>query len=176
MRVRHVDEDPVPALLDLEGLGMAGQADLGRRLAGGCIDQGKGAVAVADHHAAGLGVEADVVGVGAKLDRLERRELGAREAVNQAIAAVRNVDRIGGRIIGDALRLIEFADPAQELACGKIHHAQAIVAQLRDEQPVPGEVDRQVVDAAADLAKRDLALQHKRLCRTGCRGPPQAWA
>ena len=53
---------------------MAGQADLSRRLAGGRVDQGKGAVAVADHHAAGLGIEADVVGVGAKLDSVERRE------------------------------------------------------------------------------------------------------
>ena len=176
MRVWHVHEDPRPAVLELKGLGMAGQADLSRRLAGSRVDQGESAFAVADHHAAGLGVEADVVGIAAKLDGVERREFGALEAVDQTIAAVGDVDRIGGGIIGDALRLIELADPAQELACGKIHDAQAIVAELGHEQPVPGEVDREMIDAAADLAERDLLLQHQRLRRTGSGGPPQACA
>jgi hypothetical protein len=176
MRIRHVHEDPLRVVLELEGLGMARQADLGHRLAGRGLYQGERAVAVADHHATGLGVEADVVGVGAKLDSVEWREFGALEAVDQAVAAVGHVDRIGSRIVGDALRLIEFADPAQELARSKIDYAQAVVAELGDEQPLPGEVDREVVDPAADLAERDLLLKRQRLRRTGRRGPPQACA
>ena len=153
---------------------MAGQADLSRRLAGGRVDQGEGAVAVADHHAAGLGIEADVVGIAAKLDRVERREFGALEAVHQAIAAVGHVDRVGGRIIGNALRLIELADPAQQLARSKIHDTQAIVAELGDEQSIAGEVDCEVIDAAPDLAERNLLLQNQRLRRPGRGGPRQA--
>ena len=176
MRIWHVDEDPRPAALELKGLGMAGQADLSRRLAGRRVDQGEHAVAVADHHAAGLGVEADVVGIGAELDGLERREFGALEAMDRSIAAVGDEDRIGGGIIGNALRLIELADPAQHFACSKIHDAQAIVAELGDEQSLAGEVDREMIDAAPDLAERNLLLQNQRLRRPGSGGPPQACA
>ena len=126
---------------------MGGQADLTRRLAGGRVDQGERPVAVTDHEAAGLGAEADIVGIATKLDGFERRKFGALEAVHQAIAAVGHVDRIGGGIIGDALRFIEPADPAQDLA--------------------PGKVDREVVDAAADLAERNPLLQDQRLRRSG---------
>jgi len=86
-----------------------------------------------------------------------------------------NENRVGGGVVGTPLWLVEPADPAQELAGGKIDHAQAIVAQFRDEQPVPGEVGGQVVDAAANLPERDLPLKHQGLNDFGRRGPLQTW-
>jgi hypothetical protein len=94
--------------------------------------------------------------------------------VHQAIAAVGHVDRVGGGIVGDTLGLIEPVDAAQDFACGKIHDAQAIVAELGYEQPLAGEVDRQMIDPAVDLAERDLLLQHQRLRRPGRGGHRQA--
>jgi hypothetical protein len=72
--------------------------------------------------------------------------------VNQSIAAVGHIDRISGGIICDALRLIEAADPAEELARSQIHDAQAIVAELGDEKSFASEIDREMIDPAADLA------------------------
>ena len=143
---------------------MGGQADLTRRLAGGRVDQGERPVAVTDHEAAGLGAEADIVGIATKLDGFERRKFGALEAVHQAIAAVGHVDRIGGGIIGDALRFIEPADPAQDLAPGKSRRPGYC---CRARTTAVRQVDREVVDAAADLAERNPLLQDQRLRRSG---------
>jgi hypothetical protein len=87
--------------------------------------------------------------------------------VDRSIAAVGYVNRIGGGIVGNALRLIEPADSAQELARSKIDHAQAIITKLGDEQPLAGEVDREMIDPSPHLAERDLALQRERLCWAG---------
>ena len=150
---------------------MAGQADLGRRLAGRGLYQGKRAVAVADHHAAGPGLEADVVRVGAKPDGLERHEVGALKSIDRSITAIGDEDGVGGGIVGNTLRLIEPVDPAQDFACGKIHDAQAVVAELGDEQSLAGEVDREMIDPAPDLAEKNFALQRERLCGAGSGRP-----
>ena len=72
------------------------------------------------------------------------------------------------------MRLSEPTDPAQEPARRKIHDTQAVVAELGDEQTFAGEVDREMIDPAADLAQGNLALQHERLSRAGSGGPRES--
>jgi hypothetical protein len=54
-----------------------------------------------------------------------------------------------------------------DLAIPEIDDADAVVAELGDEQPLTRNVDRHMIDPAGDAAQRDLALelqQRLRLC------------
>src|SRR5262245_47509224 len=107
MRIRYVDEDPRSGLLELKRFRMSRQRDLPQFLSRFGIDKGEGALAETDHEPMGAGIEPDVVRVVAELQPAERREIGAAEAVEIAVAAVGNVDRIGFRNIRDTLRFVE---------------------------------------------------------------------
>ena len=96
-------------------------------------DQGKGAIAVTNDHAASRGIDTDVVGIVTEPERIERGKLSAFEAVNHAVAGIGHEDRVGGRDVGHALRLSEPIDPAQDFACSEIQDAQAVVAELGHE-------------------------------------------
>jgi hypothetical protein len=96
--------------------------------------------------------------------------------MDPSIAAIGHEHRIGNGIINDALRLIEIADPAHELARSKVNDAQTVVAELRDEQSFAGEVDREMVDPAPHVAKGNLLLEHQRLRLDGRRMQLQACA
>jgi hypothetical protein len=65
----------------------------------------------------------------------------------------------------------------QYLARCQINHADAVVAKLGNEQPLPLRIDAEVIDAAAHFTERDLRLEHQRratrLRQQGC-GPHQA--
>jgi hypothetical protein len=56
------------------------------------------------------------------------------------------------------LRLAQPGDCAHRFSSCQIDDAQAVVAQLGDEQPLPLQIDAEMVDPAADLAERDLSL------------------
>jgi hypothetical protein len=50
----------------------------------------------------------------------------------------------------------------QRLAGSEVAHPQAVIAECGDEQPPAPCIDREVVDAAAHFAKRDLRFEHER--------------
>jgi hypothetical protein len=107
----------------------------------------------------------DIVGIVAEVDGVERGELGPLEAVNQAVAGIGHEDRVRRGVVDDALRLFEPADPAQDFAGSKIHDPQAVVAELGHVQPLPAEIDREVVDPTAHVTKGDFPLEDERLRR-----------
>jgi len=73
----------------------------------------------------------------------------------------------------NALRLAQIGDPTQHLARCQIHNAEAVVAELRNQQPLALQIDAEVIDAAADLAERYPRLEYQRwaprlrICRSG---------
>ena len=108
-----------------------------------------------------LRVDPHIVGVVAELDAPDRREIVAAQYAHRAVAGIRHIDAVGKRDVGDTLRLAQAGDRAQHLARCQIDHAQAVVAELGNKQPLALHIDAEVIDPAADLAERDLRLEHE---------------
>jgi hypothetical protein len=51
------------------------------------------------------------------------------------------------------------------LAGGEIDRAHAVIAQLGDEEALPPQIDREVIDAAAHLTKQDFGFERERRFR-----------
>jgi hypothetical protein len=52
-----------------------------------------------------------------------------------------------------------------------------VIAEFRDKQPLPLQINAEVIDAAANLTQRHLRLEYERWARrlrTGCGGPDYA--
>ena len=133
------------------------------------VDPRQGAVTVAHHDLTGAWVEAHVVGVVAELGDAEQRQVGTGVALQGAVAGAGDVDGVQFGRVADALRLLEAADPVDDLALRQVDDAQAAVAELGNEQTLAGKVHRQMVDAALHRAQGDLALQRKRAAGCRCR-------
>jgi hypothetical protein len=56
------------------------------------------------------------------------------------------------------LGLLQFVDPAKQLALFQVDYSDAVVAQLGDEQALATEIDCHVVDPAHDIPERNLRL------------------
>src|SRR5215469_9588027 len=94
--------------------------------------------------------------------------------MRRTITGVRYKYAIYKRDIRNALRLAQTRDPVQHLARCQIHDGKAVVAELRNQQPLPLQIDSEVIDAAANLPQRYLCLEYQRwACRLRiCRGGP----
>src|SRR5438094_557889 len=128
-RRRHVDENPRPARLHLEGFRMRGKRDIARRVACRGIERAQRAVSVPDVHLARSGVIADVVGVIESLDALDARERGPIQDVHAVGAAVRDIDAIVFGQIEDPLRLAESVDASFTATRPYVDDFQRVVAE-----------------------------------------------
>jgi hypothetical protein len=57
------------------------------------------------------------------------------------------------------LRFLQSGDDVLYLARIQIDDRDAIIAELSNEETLPGQIDREVIDAAGDLAKRNLGFE-----------------
>ena len=137
---------------------MARQRDVAGLPAGRRVDQGERA-GIADQDLIGLGIDPDIVGIFAEPHAVQRREIGALEPMEDAVAAVGDEDRVGGLVVGNALRLLQPRDPAKDLALVEIDDTEAAVAEFGDEEPMAREIDRQMIDPAVDVTEGDLVLK-----------------
>ena len=60
---------------------------------------------------------------------------------------------------------MQTGDPVRDDARSEIDHIDAVVAKLGDQQPLAGEIDCHVVDAATDIVQRNRPFQHQRRVR-----------
>src|SRR5262249_59715140 len=112
-----------------------------------------------------------------ELDAPDWRQILAPQHAHRAVTGIRHKYTVGKRDMRNTLRLAQPGDPTQHLAGGEVDHAQAVVAKLRDKQPLTLHIDAEVIDAAAHLAKRYLRLEQERWARRlrTCRsGPDEA--
>ena len=123
------------------------------------VDHGQSTLAVADEYPAGRHIGPHVIGVVAKLDAASRGEIGACEDVNRSVARVRNIDLVRGAHVADALRLAKSAKRAERAHGLEIDHSYRVIAELGNEQALAAGIDREMIDPAAYLAERDLALR-----------------
>ena len=146
---------------------MRRQRDVEHLAAARRIDHRDRARAVADQHAVDAGIDADVVGVRAEIEPAGLAVLRAVVEAHRAVARIGDEQEIERRQVADALRVAQPADAVHHLARRDVDHADAVVAELGDEQPMMREVERHVVDAADHLAERDFGFELQRLGRRG---------
>jgi len=65
-------------------------------------------------------------------------------------------------LVGDALRLVQSRNPADQFAVWEIDNSNGIIAQFGNEQALPLQINRHVVDPATDVAKRNLGFELQR--------------
>ena len=165
-RIRHIDKNLGPGFVDLKTLRMALETEIGGL--GSCcrIDRRKRALAVTHKDPVARRVHPDIIGIVAELDASDRCKIIATQHPHRAVAGIRHIDAVCKRDIGNTLWLAQVGDPAQHLAGRQIDHAQAIVAEFSNEQPLALQIDAEVIDAAAHPTERDLRFEHeRRACR-----------
>src|SRR5260221_14209649 len=104
------------------------------RFPGRGAERGKRAPAVTDDHLARDGVDAAIVGIVAERQHREGRDIAAAIEAQRAVAGTGHVERVGRRDVADALWLLETADPVQDSARREIDDADAVIAELGEEE------------------------------------------
>src|SRR5215469_11880099 len=120
----------------------------------------KRTLAVTDQYALARCVDALIVGIVTEFDPLDRGQILARQHLHRAVTGIRHKHPVGKRDIRYALRLAQTGDPAQYFARRQIDHAEAVVAELGDEQALTLRIDAEMIDAAAHFTERDLRLEY----------------
>ena len=100
------------------------------------------------------GVVTDVVGVAANLDRPTGRKRLRVDELKRPGVSVCHSDRAGFRHERDALRFVKTAQGSQVCVVCGIQHFDRVVAERRDEQPLPRRVESQMIDSAAHPGHR----------------------
>jgi hypothetical protein len=57
------------------------------------------------------------------------------------------------------LRLTQSGNPLNDFTRLEIDNADSVIAELGDEESLPRQVNRQVIDSTAHFAERDLGFQ-----------------
>src|SRR5262249_38758713 len=96
-----------------------------------------------------------------EIDQSALRKIGTLIQPQRTIASIRHVKGVGRRVEGEPLRLLEPRNSAYDFVFFYIDHADRVVAELRNENALATDIDREMVDAAADIAQRNLGLQHE---------------
>jgi hypothetical protein len=120
-------------------------------------------------------VDAHIVGIVTELNAPGRGQILAPQHAHRTVTGVRYKYAIRKGDIRNTLRLAQIGDPAQDLPAAQ--DAEAVVAELRNQQPPALNIDSEVIDAAAHLPERYLRLKYQRWARrlrTCHRGPEEA--
>jgi hypothetical protein len=116
------------------------------------------AAAIADINPIGCSVDANIVSVAIKLNLTFRLVLVSFEQSHRTVAGVGDIKHVRGKVVADALRLLQPRDCLQQLAIGEIDDTNAVVAQFGYEQPLSFQIDRHVVNPPVHIAKGDLGF------------------
>src|SRR2546427_3793915 len=104
-------------------------------------------VSVPDVHLARAGVIADVVGVIESLDALDARERSPVQDIDAVGAAVRDIDAIELGQVKDPLQLAESVQAPFPAIRFHVDDFERVVPQCGDEEPLPLQVNPEMVDA-----------------------------
>ena len=164
LAIGDVDEDAGSRLLQLEGFGMRVHVDIANLLPIG-IQDGKRAAssgpcyfagqklfaAIADDNVVASGVIADIIGVEIEGHRLQKLICGAIEHLHRAVAAARDEQSVGGRVVVCSLRLVETGDRPYLPACFQIDHFERAIIKCRREEALAFHVHTKMIHASFDL-------------------------
>ena len=117
----------------------------------------------------GCGIDADIVCIAAQLNSSRRLVVASFKQSYRTVSGIGDIEHIGRRLVADALRLLQPWNPADHSAISEIDNANTVIAQFGNEQALPLQINRHVVDPATHIAqwKPGLKLEQHRLCRLG---------
>ena len=127
------------------------------------VDDGQAAIAISDQNLIGGAVHADIVGVLAKIDLPGRGIIRSRENAHRSIARVCDVKRIRRRQVSDALWLLQSPHRSNDLFVLEVDDPDGVVAEFGNEEPLPRQINRHVIDSAAHFAEGNLGFELQRL-------------
>src|SRR4029078_235383 len=108
MRLRQIDENLAACGIELKSFRMDRQRDIGDPLQSLDIDCGQTAGAIADHDLSGGAVDADIVGILAKIDTPGRRVICSREDAHRSVTRICDVKRVYRRDVCEPLRVSQY--------------------------------------------------------------------
>ncbi len=156
---RIVDENAARASIELKAFGMRLELDVGDLASAGWIDDRQCTIAIRHKHAIADRIRAHVIGILAQRDPRDRSIIIPAENCSRSIAAVGDVQAIRRRMVAKALRLAQTRNDLHDLVGVEVDDRHRVVFELGDKQAIAREIDRQVVDAAANFAQRDFSFQ-----------------
>src|SRR5262249_25452710 len=151
-RLRQLDKNMRVRARELKTLRVDPQRDIGDLRIGRRIDHRQRSVAVADKYSIGPRIDADVVGIVAQINSADGRIGFASKQQDRPIAGVGDKQRLTRWQVADSLRLLHSGDAASNLARIQVHDADCIVLELRDEETLARQIDRQMVDPTIYLS------------------------
>ena len=132
--------------------------------AGRRINHGQRAAAVSNEDSLICRINANIVGVAAELNPVRGIVVPSFKQSHRTVTGIGDIERIGRGLVADTLRFFQPSNCANQFAIGEIDNSQGIVAQFGNEQSLPLQINRHVIDAAAHLAQRDFGLELERAC------------
>jgi len=123
------------------------------------VDDRQRAVSVADEDAGSILADANVVSIGAQGNLTRWSEILTLKHPHGAIAGVRDVDRVGGGNVSNALRLAKPGERENQLAAFEVNHADTIVTQFSDIKSMSSDINSEVINSSFDISKGNFCFQ-----------------
>src|SRR5262245_2316434 len=161
-RLRDVHEDAAVRAGKLKALRMGMQWDVSDLAVRRRVDDRECAIAVTDEHVTGHRLDANVVGIIAQIESSHRLVILASEQQHRTVTGIGDKNHVARRYIADTLRFLQSGNDVPYLARVQIDDRDAVIAELGNEETLPGQIDREVIDAAGDLAERNLGFELQR--------------
>src|SRR6266446_4815881 len=127
--------------------------------AGRRIDHGQRAAAISNEDSLSRGINANIVGVAAELNLSRGIVVAAFKQPHRTVTSIGDIERIGRGLVADTLRFLQSCNCANQFAIGEIDNSQGIVAQFGNEQSLPLQINRHVIDAAAYHTQWDFGFE-----------------
>ena len=148
--------------IELKAFRMDRQRDVGRPLESLGIDYRQTAAAISDQDLVGGVVHTDVVGILAKIDPPGRSIVCSREHAHRTVARVGDVKRVHRGHISEALRFPQSGNRLYDLTFLEVDDPDAVIAKFGNEESLPRQINRHVVDPTAHFAEWNLGFEQQR--------------
>jgi hypothetical protein len=116
------------------------------------------------------GVDPNIVGIRAQIDSTHLDQVFPLIDANRAITGVGDVDAVRTWLVPYALGLFEPGNCLENRTVLEVNDAETVVAEFGDVEPLPCDIQGEVVYSAVHVSQWDFVVQleHHRLC--GARG------
>src|SRR4029077_19311374 len=158
-RIGNVDIGSMCASVELKTFWMRPQRDFGDLAARDSIDDCQRTTAVTDDDLLVRLIYAHVVGIAAEVDPAISCIVRSLIKPQRTVAAIGDIERVGGTQVADALRLLQARNHFQGLTLLKVDNADRVIAEFGDKQPVPIGISSHVIDTATNVTERKSGLQ-----------------